>query len=280
MSTGSRPGLAERGISGDRQSTGGYRPGHSRPGDCAPRRPGASMAIPLSKRTAEGRGSTVPDRGRRPRRSDEPGRAFAIAKAPPSRQDRECADTGEEWRRAGIAAARARCPSGPGVERIDPYRRCRRGRLSMEWCKLSLPLGHRARHHRDPMVRAAVLRHRSGCRTMNARRLRCAIYTRKSTEEGLEQEYNSLEAQRDACTAYIKSQAGEGWTVVKTAYDDGGLSGGTMDRPALRQLLADIRSRSDRCGGRLQGRPADTLSGRLREDRRDLRCAGTSPSSQ
>ena len=66
------------------------------------------------------------------------------------------------------------------------------------------------------------------------RQVRCAIYTRKSTEEGLEQEYNSLEAQRDACTAYIKSQAGEGWTVVKTAYDDGGLSGGTMDRPALR----------------------------------------------
>jgi len=71
-------------------------------------------------------------------------------------------------------------------------------------------------------------------------RLRCAIYTRKSTEDGLEQDYNSLEAQRDACEAYIKSQAGEGWTAVKTRYDDGGLSGATMERPALQRLLADI----------------------------------------
>lgn len=69
---------------------------------------------------------------------------------------------------------------------------------------------------------------------------RCAIYTRKSTEEGLEQAFNSLHAQREACEAYIKSQAHEGWRLVKTAYDDGGLSGGNMDRPALRQLLADV----------------------------------------
>jgi site-specific DNA recombinase len=70
---------------------------------------------------------------------------------------------------------------------------------------------------------------------------RCAIYTRKSSDEGLEQEYNSLHAQRESCEAFIKSQAGEGWRVLKTAYDDGGFSGGTMDRPALQQLLADIR---------------------------------------
>jgi Resolvase, N terminal domain len=62
---------------------------------------------------------------------------------------------------------------------------------------------------------------------------RCAIYTRKSSEEGLEQDFNSLHAQREACEAFIKSQAGEGWRLVKTAYDDGGLSGGTMERPAL-----------------------------------------------
>ena len=68
---------------------------------------------------------------------------------------------------------------------------------------------------------------------------RCAIYTRKSSEEGLEQDFNSLQAQREACEAFIKSQAGEGWRLVKTAYDDGGLSGGTMERPALRRLLAD-----------------------------------------
>src|ERR1700721_1959610 len=72
---------------------------------------------------------------------------------------------------------------------------------------------------------------------------RCAIYTRKSSEEGLEQDFNSLHAQREACEAFIKSQAGEGWRLVKTAYDDGGLSGGTMERPALQRLLADINER-------------------------------------
>ncbi len=69
---------------------------------------------------------------------------------------------------------------------------------------------------------------------------RCAVYTRKSTEEGLEQEFNSLDAQREACEAYIASQAGLGWKLIRTRYDDGGVSGGTMDRPALRQLLDDI----------------------------------------
>ncbi|WP_035304277.1 recombinase family protein [Brevundimonas aveniformis] len=69
---------------------------------------------------------------------------------------------------------------------------------------------------------------------------RCAIYTRKSSDEGLEQGFNSLHAQRDACEAYVRSQAGEGWKVIPTLYDDGGFSGGTMERPALRQLLADI----------------------------------------
>ena len=72
---------------------------------------------------------------------------------------------------------------------------------------------------------------------------RCAIYTRKSTDEGLEQDFNSLDAQREACEAYIRSQAGEGWKPVPTRYDDGGYSGGTMERPALEQLLADIHAR-------------------------------------
>src|SRR5258707_3700068 len=70
---------------------------------------------------------------------------------------------------------------------------------------------------------------------------RCAIYTRKSTDEGLEQDYNSLHAQREACEAFIKSQTGEGWRLISTAYDDGGFSGGTIERPAIQQLLADIR---------------------------------------
>ena len=69
---------------------------------------------------------------------------------------------------------------------------------------------------------------------------RCAVYTRKSSEEGLEQDFNSLQAQREACEAFIKSQAGEGWRLVKTPYDDGGISGGTMERPALQRLLSDI----------------------------------------
>jgi len=74
------------------------------------------------------------------------------------------------------------------------------------------------------------------------RRLRCAVYTRKSTEEGLEQDFNSLDAQREACAAYIKSQVGEGWGCLKTRYDDGGSSGATMDRQALTRLLTDIAS--------------------------------------
>jgi site-specific DNA recombinase len=77
-------------------------------------------------------------------------------------------------------------------------------------------------------------------RASNAIR-RCAVYTRKSSEEGLEQDFNSLHAQREACEAFIKSQQGEGWRLVKTAYDDGGLSGGNMERPALQRLLEDIR---------------------------------------
>jgi site-specific DNA recombinase len=70
--------------------------------------------------------------------------------------------------------------------------------------------------------------------------LRCAIYTRKSSEEGLEQGFNSLHAQREAWEAYVLSQAGEGWKALTTVYDDGGFSGGNMERPAMRQLLADI----------------------------------------
>ena len=72
--------------------------------------------------------------------------------------------------------------------------------------------------------------------------LRCAVYTRKSSEHGLEQDFNSLDAQREAAEAYIKSQAHEGWRLVKARYDDGGLSGGTIERPALARLLADVEA--------------------------------------
>ena len=84
------------------------------------------------------------------------------------------------------------------------------------------------------MTKAATIRTR--------RALRCAVYTRKSSEEGLEQAFNSLHAQREACEAFIKSQRHEGWTCLPQSYDDGGLSGATMDRPALQQLLADIQA--------------------------------------
>ncbi|MEM7701743.1 MAG: recombinase family protein [Pseudomonadota bacterium] len=74
------------------------------------------------------------------------------------------------------------------------------------------------------------------------KKLRCAIYTRKSTDEGLDKDFNSLDAQREACTAYVLSQQHEGWSLLPELYDDGGHSGGTLERPALRQLLDDVRS--------------------------------------
>jgi DNA invertase Pin-like site-specific DNA recombinase len=73
-------------------------------------------------------------------------------------------------------------------------------------------------------------------------RIACAIYTRKSSDEGLGQEFNSLDAQREACEAFILSQKHAGWAVVLNLYDDGGLSGGTLERPALQRLLADIKA--------------------------------------
>ena len=129
------------------------------------------------------------------------------------------------------------------------------------------------RHHRREMERPSVLlrpersrrsqpRQREGCRNRAAegqarsdfvgrggamkpatlKTQRCAIYTRVSTDQGLEQEFNSLHAQREAAQAYIKSQAHEGWKLIRDHYDDGGFSGGSMERPALQKLLADIES--------------------------------------
>src|SRR3954467_11168551 len=74
------------------------------------------------------------------------------------------------------------------------------------------------------------------------RKLRCAVYTRKSTEEGLDMDFNSLDAQRESCEAYIVSQKAEGWLLAPDRYDDGGFSGGTMERPALKRLLADVEA--------------------------------------
>ncbi|MBF0626567.1 MAG: recombinase family protein, partial [Magnetococcales bacterium] len=73
-------------------------------------------------------------------------------------------------------------------------------------------------------------------------KVRCAVYTRKSTDEGLEMEFNTLDAQREACESYITSQKSEGWFLVSDRYDDGGFSGGNLERPALKRLLADIEA--------------------------------------
>ena len=78
--------------------------------------------------------------------------------------------------------------------------------------------------------------------TSPPQKLRCAVYTRKSSEEGLEMEFNSLDAQRESCEAYVVSQRAEGWILVPDRYDDGGFSGGTLERPALKRLRADIEA--------------------------------------
>jgi site-specific DNA recombinase len=103
--------------------------------------------------------------------------------------------------------------------------------------------------------------------------VRCAIYTRKSTEEGLDQEFNTLDAQRESGEAYIVSQRHEGWECLPDRYDDGGFTGGNMDRPALRRLMADIEAGKVDCvivykvdrllGGWLLGRRQVTRVGRL-----------------
>jgi site-specific DNA recombinase len=79
-------------------------------------------------------------------------------------------------------------------------------------------------------------------KTGSAKHVRCAIYTRVSTDQGLEQDFNSLDAQDDACQAYIRSQAHAGWTLLRVKYDDGGFSGGNTERPALQRLLEDVRA--------------------------------------
>src|SRR6185503_609180 len=125
-----------------------------------------------------------------------------------------------------------------------PARRIRRSRKSPK--RSPVPIGR--------ALASSVLcgqSHRTGVATMAnsgkasrppTRKMRCAIYTRKSSEEGLEQAFNSLDAQREACAAFVLSQKHEGWVVLPALYDDGGFSGGTMDRPALQRLLGDIRA--------------------------------------
>src|SRR6516164_8186499 len=132
----------------------------------------------------------------------------------------------------GKACTTARCRQSRGR---SPGRRGR-ARCFLGCGQTDRPLPRPQRRFRStsrskPAMPRADLRHK-----------RCAIYTRKSSEEGLEQEFNSLAAQREACEAYIRSQQHEGWALAKTRYDDGGFSGGNVERPALQHLLTDIRT--------------------------------------
>jgi Resolvase, N terminal domain len=141
------------------------------------------------------------------------------------------------WRRASSIGANAggRCRKSPVPSpALDGP-----GRASSGWGRGDAPLAPR------PMLARRAMRKPAGAKLANGRAtIRCAIYTRKSSEEGLEQAFNSLDAQRDACEAFIRSQKHEGWLVLPTLYDDGGISGATMDRPALQRLLADVAAGS------------------------------------
>src|SRR6202453_971636 len=122
-------------------------------------------------------------------------------------------------------------------------------RLCLERHHLSQPVECGVCDHGHPLERPQVVRLPEqaieGCATMKtapAKPVRCAIYTRVSTDQGLDQGFNSLDAQYDASQSYIRSQAHAGWTLLRVKYDDGGFSGGNTDRPALQRLLEDVRA--------------------------------------
>src|SRR5262249_37109529 len=134
------------------------------------------------------------------------------------------------------------------MERPDATGRCPCGWLCLERQDLSRPVEGRLRDHRHPLERTEILRaarqaiERILAMKRIAKPVRCAIYTRVSTEQGLEQDFNSLDAQYDAAQAYIRSQAHAGWSLLRAKYEDGGFSGGNTDRPALQRLLDDVRA--------------------------------------
>src|SRR5438045_5693058 len=112
---------------------------------------------------------------------------------------------------------------------------------------LPKPVQGGLRHDRHPLVRTEIFRACSiirgaAVKSGGAKMVRCAIYTRVSTDHGLEQDFNSLDAQHDAAQAYIRSQAHAGWALIRSRYDDGGYSGGSTDRPALQGLLSDVKA--------------------------------------
>jgi site-specific DNA recombinase len=119
----------------------------------------------------------------------------------------------------------------------------------MEWLGLLRPeeftgpeMSSRSRPKKADKGFASPFDNGSSASISAVRKLRCAIYTRKSSEEGLDMDFNSLDAQRESCEAYVISQRAEGWSPVSDRYDDGGFSGGTLERPALKRLLADVKA--------------------------------------
>src|SRR5690606_12969788 len=114
-------------------------------------------------------------------------------------------------------------------------------RLRMGGAPLQVALGDRPRDYRNALERLGLFRFEEppgGRMTKTVvRKLRCAVYPPRSSEEGLAQEFSSLHAQRAACEAYVASQRSEGWVLVRDHYDDGGISGGTLERPALKRLI-------------------------------------------
>ena len=121
-----------------------------------------------------------------------------------------------------------------------------RRRFRVSGPSVQIAVRRRPRDHRHAVERAGLLWAQEPAGPVMkkpvVRKLRCAVYTRKSSEEGLDMEFNSLDAQREACEAYVASQKAEGWLLVPDRYDDGGFSGGTLERPALQRLLADIEA--------------------------------------
>src|ERR1700716_296690 len=135
------------------------------------------------------------------------------------------------------------------MERPDAAGRGAGRWLCLEWQDLPQPVEDRPGHHRHPLERPPVLwfarqtvEGGAVMKTGGSKKARCAIYPRVSTDQGLEQDFNSLDAQYDAAQAYIRSQQHAGWTMVRSKYDDGGFSGGNTDRPALQRLLEDVRA--------------------------------------
>src|SRR5436189_709427 len=135
------------------------------------------------------------------------------------------------------------------MERQDAAGRGVGRRLCLERQDLPQPVEDRPGHHRHPLERTPVLwfarqtvEGGAVMKTGGSKKVRSAIYTRVSTDQGLEQDFNSLDAQYDASQAYIRSQQHAGWTMVRSKYDDGGFSGGNTDRPALQRLLEDVKA--------------------------------------